>query len=318
MRPPCSVFWALVASGCTGLPAIDDAAGPWGSPPACSEDCEPTAVSAPDLAPGTYWRFRGRGAYDVEEDFRVVVARAQGNGYLFAAGNESEVDGAVTWGRVWFGERDRDLNPPYQYGGDEAERYHLFDFPLVNGKSWVVWPEGPRVTATTANVTALGASWPGFEIRGQLDDLRLAWDYVPELGFFTKYVVERDRRTYDLKLVDHGSGSPWVWFEEGPSASASWADPASSSPLATLTVPPGMDSVVGIAYGQPGSRGIVAAPGTASTPWLFEGRGCCRSQDDWVEVRFAATPGDWRLAMSSTAPDSFGAIDLMAVTWVRP
>lgn len=265
---------------------------------------------------GTYWRFEASGVYDIEPEFTVVVARADASGYLFAAAQAEQLDSVVTWSRAWFGERDRNLNRPYPYS-ETPGREMLFDFPLVDGKTWQAWPDGPNVTARAANITTPAGTFPGFSITGEREPVRVEWDYVPELGFFTKYVVENTRRTYDLRLVEHGNGSGWVWFDKGPTVSVEWTDPDASTPHATLAVPADMDAIVGLAYGLPGARGGAVPPPGTGAPWTFEATGCCASGDDWTVVNLPATPGDWQLFMGSTTPESWGAIDLAAVRWIR-
>ncbi|HVM45554.1 MAG TPA: hypothetical protein VM582_06425, partial [Candidatus Thermoplasmatota archaeon] len=179
----------------------------------------------------------------------------------------------------------------------------LFDFPLVDGKTWA--SGAARVVARAATVATPAGGREGFVMRFEDGELRGEWAYAPEVGFLTRFHLARgDRVLVDATLVAVGEGSPWVWYE--PLASA-YADGTAS---AVLQVPPEADAVAGNAGARGAALALLQPP--AAPPWRLVGGESARS----VPFVLPASPGAWLVATGSAADGEAYALPV-AVRWVR-
>lgn len=268
-------------------------------------------VAAPTLPLGRAWTYRASGINDVEPEITIVVAPAQ-HGYLFAGADEGDLTGQIIWPHPWFGPRDANLNQPPD---GVARGMKWFDFPLVDGKTWTLWADGPVATAQAASVLTPKGSEPGFSIAAQDGDQTMEWDYAPSIGFFTHYLQQGETKSVDLRLHLVDERTTYAWYERGPHQSVEWNGGPESRPHGTLVVPAGYDAVLAIAFGDPGVHGAIVPPEGAARTWSFEGDGCCSEQDDWTPVLFPATPGNWELLMSGE--EAYGGMETAAVKWIR-
>jgi hypothetical protein len=274
----------------------------------------PGPQAAPTLAKGTTWTYRANGTWDLETGFSVVVASVAPGGYLFAATKKDDIGSIIVWDRPWFGQRDLDLNPILLDGSPGRQYY---EFPLEDGKSWSLSPNGLTVTAARAVIATPHGKEAGFIIKGANDDQRYEYDYAPSLGFFTRFVWQvGDEIRYNAVLTATSMSAEWVWFERTTeSLYVYWSPDPDTMPKGTLTVPEGTDVVSVIGYGDVGARGEVVPPAEPQRAWSFEGKGCCSQADSWIHEVLPATPGDWQFVVAGTH-EAYAGLEAAAAKWI--
>lgn len=300
-------------SGCV-TDAAEPSAGTMRPPPAGAVDIDVGSnrslpVVAPDLVPGTAWTYRQNNLYDAEDEITVVVATAGPSGYLFAGASEADLSGEIVWGRVWFGERDRNLALVPR--DKDPGGWNGLDFPLHDGKSWEM--ARGTVTARAGPVASPEGLVDGFVISRDVEDGEVFWEYAPSIGFVTRYVSRIGGVTYtDMTLTRMAHSSTYTWYE-GAEWSESFADPADAK---TRDLPGSYDAVVvsaGCAFG--GQVALTPPAGSGMEPWRFT----CDGPEEWASGTLPAAAGNWGLASSvlHDPGNAFAGVWMRPVTWIE-
>lgn len=269
------------------------------------------AAPAPELAVGRAWTYEGFEFYNEDATFTVVVAQADAQGYLFAAGAEDDLVYPALWGSRWFGERPRDLSD-----GD----VRMLRFPLSDGASWEYF-EGFTLTARAAQVdTPLGPD-AGFVVEGADERRSIHIEYSPRAQNVVRYTATRADGSVrdDLRMARIADAQPWIWFELGPLTVV----PNPHEP-AVFDVAEGFDHVLVSAGGASGGRARVASPAGPAWDAEFAGEG-----EVWRHAMLDATPGRWAAAIAGRpfvegapelpvdAPVGWAYMHVAPVRWTR-
>ena len=305
--------WAVLAvvtalvTGCTdadpgGQNGANDTADAREDP---GRETIPEGVGAPELVVGTSFTFRNDGIYDGEERFTTVVARADERGYLLAGATEADLPSVIAWGRPFFGEKGRELT--------EREGEGMYDFPLVDGKTWS-WGE-LEVTATAARVVTPGGAEDGFEMRTTTaGGTIITWTYAPSIGFLTQWSWGNERGMYENALLESvGTSTSWVWYEELGRFRTGKVAPDVPLDAQTFEPPGGTDAWAVSAGGMPGNHVVVTPPPGAGQPWTFESA----DGEAWATTILPAAAGPWTLE-AAWPQEGYAHAEIVAVTWLRP
>lgn len=206
------------ASGRLDTPLLPDASLPTsGAAPA------PEPGARPNWTHGDWFEFEVKldNAFVVmETQERLVVARADGNGYTLGAGNRDlgVIDAHLD--DFFVGDLDLDLNAVLL----EGAKWHMFDWPLEDGKGWEseVWsdpftmgPETIRFVATKQDlVVDPRGEGPGFFVEGRTElGYAIQYTYSSRIGWITEYAKQdaAGKTVLSLKLMDKGSNYEGVF-----------------------------------------------------------------------------------------------------------
>lgn len=270
-------------------------------------------VQAPEPPVGRQWTYEAQGAWNDLGRFHVVLALREDGSYLLAGTEPDDLDEEV-FDRPWHGPVDGDLNPA------EGTTFWdpLFDFPLHDGKTWS-WGEDDTVRATAKTLQTPSGPSEGFEmvLEGP-EGIDIRWTYAPDVAFLTSFTYElKDTTIMDIELVDVSTAQDWLWFEEGPSASANANPEPTDPPISTLEVPEGYDAVIVSAGVEGGGETTVHPPPSGSTdPWTYEGS----QEEQWTYDILPGHEGTWTLQASRDSPppaaEGYAAVGIRAVEWV--
>ncbi|HVM45477.1 MAG TPA: hypothetical protein VM582_06035 [Candidatus Thermoplasmatota archaeon] len=287
---------AFALTGCISqMPADSPAASMEGSAiaPAIIDDASavPALVDVPAWNVGDAWSMVSRWQGD-ERRFHLVVTGVDAEGYVVEttdermAGYDAMVDVSYI-GRI----RAADLA-----GSQEGTPVQFFAFPLEDGRTWSARWDGLTVALTATK----GAR--GFDILGLVDgEPYVAYDYVPDLRWWSKVEFLREGYTLSVERVETGWTGTTVTatakkvFEGGPAA------PVASSATGSFTIDEGQSYGVATLVGG-GTRWARAfqlidpsgAPygSTSISNVDTEGAGPRRV---FLSEQFPPTPGEWRV-----------------------
>jgi hypothetical protein len=183
----------------------------------------------------------------------------------------------------------------------------LFDFPLVDGKTWQ--DRGRTVTAREEEIAVPGGTARGFVM--ETSDGTERWTYAPAIGYVVEHTltVEGEVKLHAV-LQSFGRSSGWVWYE----TLTHLVDESDSASLGSIDVGADADALVVYAGGVPGARGTLVPPiGSGREAWTFE---ATEGERTFADVLDPAT-GTWSYVLA-TAPDTDVYLNAAAVRWLAP
>ncbi len=142
---------------------------------------------------GYYWSYRT----SFGEDFTLVVSEDRGDDWFLDTPDEDTAWADVREPISYLGEvRKDDLA-----GSQGAERVQYFDFPLEEGNEWTTQWDGVERRVVTVEADE------SFRFEAYEEDrLAIAYDYDPEVGWFTKvtfYEGEDEEESVSFEINDH-------------------------------------------------------------------------------------------------------------------
>lgn len=249
------------------------------SPAPAGQDETPASASVPppSLPVGRTWTYRATQLYSPDPEVKIVVARADEKGYLFAGAAEDDLVHHALWGSEWHGEHGRDLMPPDAW-------YKSFSWPLSDGKTWE-FAEGITVKATAAEIVTPNGRRPGFVIEGGNDRATVRYEYAPDVGYYVRYKQTwGDRVTEELELVRvEDNVTAWLWYELGPLAAATGPEKPG-----VLDVAAGWDAVLVSVGGVAGGRATIVPP--SGSVWQTE---FTATEETWQHAILPSAEGKW-------------------------
>lgn len=256
--------------------------------------------SPPLLSEGLVWTYELGGTTAHAEELGVVVARRNASGYLFGGRGPADLSAEIHGDRPWLGGQSGDLNPT----GDDRV---LFDFPLVDGKTWS-WGD-VEVTAKRGEVPGLDGSTTGFEMTFTSGELTRSWTYAPEVGYLTSYSESRGgTTTVELTITDIGLRSNATWYRSLASYRVSGGGPPGS-----ISVDEDADALVLGLTGAQGSQATVSPPLTSGMgPTSYHVQAAYGGAYD----QHPPAGGDWQLT-STPPPTGSMEASLTSVAWTE-
>lgn len=256
--------------------------------------------SPPVLSEGLVWTYDLGGTTAHAEELGVVVARRNASGYLFGGTEPADLPAEIHGDRPWLGGQSSDLNPT---GSDRV----LFDFPLVDGKTWS-WADA-EVTAERGEVPTIDGTTEGFEMTLASGELERTWTYAPGIGYLTSYTESlAGTTTVELTITDIGLRSNATWYRSLASLRISGAGPPGA-----ISVGDEADALVLGLTGDRGSQATVSPPLTSGMgPTSYHVQAAYGGAFD----RHPPASGDWRL---TTTPPPTGSMEasLTSVAWTE-
>lgn len=268
----------------------------------------------PRLDTGTAYTYQTRGLTAISGEVTLVVQPSSDHAYLLAAKQRPHLAGEIVHDRTWAGPVDASLNPAG--AGSQAQ---LFDWPLADGKTWTFQDDiDLQVTARSDQLATPDGEAPGFEIKGQTDNLTVHYAYAPGVGYLTSYTVASgDDTLVSIELAEVSTSESAVWFQTGPRARACSAFVPDS--VKQVEVPAEADSLLAAGWSSRPGRAILHPPAASGSDTLVQDHG---EADRWIYDLVEAEEGPWTLATKSQVPAEAqgGRVCLtsIAVTWTSP
>lgn len=204
------------------------------------------------------------------------------------------------------------------FGG--AFQFPWYDFPLTDGKTWSMREENidfdlqPLSQDLTMTARAINGTPGAFAIEARsAEGLRAAWDYQPDLGWFSEYKAfdptNPDPAAFNVRMVNEAHGKGWTGTYYTATAdallntfhhtvpTAPSAPPAPQSFVVTADHTHVMALVFAFAAGGAQAAELIAPDGQHwETYVVADPEGNALSAGGPGQWAVPAVPGEWRFA----------------------